>query len=315
MIEEFEYEIPRAFELITRYFKHKYYQCPRDVLSMLESTDPDAGLIAAVNKDDANEAFESCIRRGASTDAQHVALLVLPVESAEDFFDKCPVIRDDDQKRRLFRLFYLWLKCKNAYFCAHSESYWRLIKQGRPYDPRLKHLVLDALRQEGSLRYADILQYTLEFDDDLACTEVLRAGVEPFELDRALMKAALLGKPDYVRVLLQHGADPDAKRAGPPNGICFRDDTPLSVACHFNDNSETDDRLDVVRLLCDSGADVKRNGTTALTRTFQTRDFDLRRILADTLIAAGADITNEGVQAMAYKTREGALYVLEKTKR
>jgi len=66
-----EYELPHAFEPITKYFDHRYFRAPRDVLSFLRDTDPDAGLVLATLENDM-VGFEAYIRAGASVDAQIV---------------------------------------------------------------------------------------------------------------------------------------------------------------------------------------------------------------------------------------------------
>lgn len=78
-----EYAFLPTFEPITRYFDHKYYRAPIDVLSMFrDAGDPDAGLVLAAvfENEDMNTDADAITRyfideKGASSDAQFVAVL------------------------------------------------------------------------------------------------------------------------------------------------------------------------------------------------------------------------------------------------
>lgn len=90
----------------------------------------------------------------------------------------------------------------------------------------------------------------------LACLLKHDAGKEQRTLNAALFSAATRGPVDAVRLLLEHGADPNAA-AG------FAGYTPLMGAAYSESNAPA-----AVRLLLDKGADVNKkgaNGETALS--------------------------------------------------
>ncbi|MCJ1676742.1 ankyrin repeat domain-containing protein [Streptomyces sp. APSN-46.1] len=87
---------------------------------------------------------------------------------------------------------------------------------------------------------------------------LLRAGADPGAADAegttALYAAAVQGRPEIVRLLLAHGADPDAESRGPTDG------TPLCAAASWG-------HAESVRELLAHGADpgLREDGGTGLT--------------------------------------------------
>jgi hypothetical protein len=309
-----EYELPHAFEPITKYFDHRYFRAPRDVLSFLRDTDPDAGLVLATLENDM-VGFEAYIRAGASVDAQIVSTL-RPIANYlnDNVINRSPAIRDDHDRKRLLRLFYLRERCSKEIYHTYSHR-----SSSRSRADAVLQDVLAFLTEDGSLRNSDVLQFTVALDDEDAYVfeRVLRNGVEKFELDRALMQAVALKKAECVRTLLRHGADPHASHAGelracPPRPQKFDfQKTPLTMTC-FNpfEDVETDKTiLQIARLLLEAGADARRDDSSALYRAMQTHSFDTRFSRIDDAVSTATVslVQNQHVHVSNYVRIEGVV--------
>lgn len=303
-----DYELPHVFEPFTKFHEHKHYNAPCDVLEFLrdEHMDVDATLVLAFLMDDV-KAVNAAIEAGGSADAQTIAIL----RNNHGDWKLLPAIRDDNKKKILFELFMLYFYLVDLIL----QKFYRT----RTIDDNniLREKGIDILGRQGSLRGTSILEFMVLLEEEELFDTILEHGVEEFELDRALMQAAFVGNPVFVKKLLEHGADANASRAGKERSRkCSADiKTPLTMVC-FSSMTEgfKSERLDIARMLIEAGADAAYSNSAALVWTFQTRMFEERHELADMLISAGADITNKSVQRMAFLTKQGAEYFLKKTK-
>ena len=135
----------------------------------------------------------------------------------------------------------------------------------------------------------------------------------------ALHYAALYGSPEAVRILLEAGADPDAKNAGGATPLIFGaynlEKTKLLVAKGADVNAATDlgtrplwvaasthDNAGTVRHLIEHGADpkaVSRNGTDFLQRAAMFSEPEVVRFLLDQGVDAKRP-NSAGVSALAF---------------
>lgn len=173
----------------------------------------------------------------------------------------------------------------------------------------------------GDLRGTDILQYVFALNDSAIVERVLKNGVEPFELDRALVRVAETGNPDNVRLLLSYGADPDARNVlddGKRRSTTSLDasgdhkytttKTPLVMAC-YQAHSTMEEKITIVRTLIEKGVNASsEENNKALCCALGRRQTQLAQILMD----AGADGTTDRAICAAVEYPESVRLLLHR---
>jgi hypothetical protein len=223
-----------------------------------------------------------CVRAGADECGQIVALLYCgdwcdTKDEHEHRFQallsELPAVRDSHEKRKLVVALRLYCQLRWA---AFRDDLTSMIPLTDIIRAKLADAVERFLDTEGSLRGTHFLEFAVTlFDNEDFISRILANGVEKFELNRALLRAAETCRSDRVEMLLRHGAD--------PNGRAVYEDqkeeryvqrlvTPLNMACkgvHLPGQRTT------ILTLVEKGADITVNGGLPLAIAFQKCDTEL----------------------------------------
>lgn len=349
---------PPRFSRLIPCFRHVLYAADVDALRFTRSseiarrlrlTDADIDLVIAAatewipvardatssEREERAARADACVLAGASETAQHVAFARSCF--SPDLFARLPALYADRSAILAWRTFLLRKQACRNWFPFVGPDGRETVRQDVC---RLLDEETDEATRFSPLRGTDVLQHALSFDDGGATfRRILEGGVEKFEANRALLRAAEIHDDKAVAALLSPtpsrscsfassdlsqtsaavetvvAADPDARDVLYGRSRDDRRDfqlRPLTMVCSQKSRNggtgETPAQLNAAQLLIDAGASVDDHDGAALAYALKLRSFRLARLLRD---RGGANVWTSRVVRSALSSVEGTRFLME----